>query len=205
MEKLIILLLIGLGSAVSSYIQKKREREAGNLENGLPPPRSTGPIGPPKSPGAPPPLAPWPVSPREWQEDLRRVLQGNPAQQSAAPPFVPPIAPNAAKKVTTRPTVITPQRARSNAAALARSKHFSATLLQSMAGYTRASQLSARVGARLHAVDMQTEKHKPASSLQRGLSASEIAQRWTHDRQAVREAFIASLIFAPPVGLKTSD
>src|SRR6185503_1715115 len=90
MEQLLILLVIGLGSLVSTYIQnkKKREAEARELEGRPTPPQ----------PSSQPPILGWPKGTRDWQEELRRMLQGQTAPPKQLPQQRPPQTPPPIKR-----------------------------------------------------------------------------------------------------------
>ena len=77
-------------------------------------------------------------------------------------------------------------------------------LKESKTAYSRAAQLSARVGTRMDSVDALTKAHQPAPFVRGHLrSGSAAIKRWTQSRENLREAFIASLVFAPPAGLRS--
>jgi hypothetical protein len=199
MEKLILLAIVLLGSAISSYFQNKKKREEEELERREPGPRTT---------SGEPPVPHWPKTGRDWQEELRRVLQGQPQpppsthRQSVPPKVPPPARPPTAPPAIVRTKVIL--RASSTTAEPSEGAvTFPSPLKQSVTAYARASELAGRVESRLQAVDAQTQGHKSVVPARRERpSGARIIRRWSRSRESLREAFIASLIFAPPVGLR---
>jgi hypothetical protein len=79
----------------------------------------------------------------------------------------------------------------------------SSPLTQSTTAYSRASQLASRVEQRLEAVDIRTKTHRETRVVPplRPAGAA-VMKNWTRNREQLRQAFIASLIFGPPAGLQ---
>ena len=190
MEKLIFLLLVVIGSAISTYFQNKKKREEEELEGRSPTPRK---------PSSEPPVPHWPKTGRDWQDELRRVLQGK-VEQPQPPPQKQTSAPTPPPVIRTK-IILAP----SPKAQVERSEgdiRFPSPFTQSTTAYARAAQLTGRVESRLAAIDAQTEKHRPAQVTRRpGSLSGTVLRRWTRSRQSLREAFIASLIFSPPAAL----
>ena len=69
---------------------------------------------------------------------------------------------------------------------------------------SRASQLSERVAQRMHDVDRRTTTHTPSvgAESRTRYHAATPGSAWLRDREKIREAFVASLIFAPPKSLE---
>src|SRR5262245_28878484 len=152
MEKLIVLAIVLLGSAISSYIQNKKKRQEEQLDKRTPSP----------TPAGAPPVPHWPRTGRDWQEELRRVLQGQfeppPTHQQTGPPKVAtPARSVAAPPPIVRTKVIIPTTVIKAAEPSEGDVNFPSPLKQSTTAYARASQLSGRVESRLQAVDAQTE------------------------------------------------
>ena len=181
---------------LSSYIQKKNKREA-ERRQGLP----GAPI--PRSGQATPPLTTWPKTAGDWHEHLRRILEGNvehslpapPPIQKSPPPIVRPV-PRVVKKTITK---YAPELSEGDAV-------FVSPLTQSGTTYDRASHLAERVSARMERIDQQTKTHKPrAEGRFQGRSGSANIIRLTQNRALLRDAFITSLIFSPPAGLRPAN
>ncbi len=192
MEKLIILLLFAAGSAISTYFQNKRKREE-EEELAQKPTRKAGGV---------PPVPHWPRTTRDWQEEVRRLLGGEMSPLNPPPraPASPPLSPTAPKKMPGPPGKPL-KAAKSPAQSIAPAAPN--PLKQSAAAYARAAALSSRVESRLEVVDALTRAHPASKPGRRSSSAaSNTVKRWTRDREALREAFIASLIFAPPAALR---
>ena len=184
MEQLIIFLLVALGSAISGYVQNKKKREA--ERSGHQPPSGEAPI------------PHWPKTPKDWQEELRRLLQGQNTQGQKPSAPAPPKLPTPTPAPVRRMAAPRAQPERSEGAVV-----FQNPLVQSSAAYQRASQLAGRVEQRLQAVDAQTTSHKPSPIVAAVRpSANAAMNRWTSNRESLREAFIASLIFSPPLALQ---
>src|SRR5262245_55592879 len=96
MEKLIFLAIVLVGSAISSYFQNKKKREEEELEKRTPRP----------TPSGAPPVPHWPRTGRDWQAELRRVLQGQIEPPATHQQTVPPkVAPTRAP-VTVPPPIV---------------------------------------------------------------------------------------------------
>jgi len=202
MEQLIIFLLFIVASIVSSIIQKKKkaqEEEAARLD--LERPLPTGPIGPAPSTGttATRPGNRWPRTAQEWQEQLRKMVEEN------APPVIKPVVikpvivsqqPSASQK---RPIVakILPSLEKSEG-----DLEFKSPLRESASAHQRASNLQSKVEERFRAVDQQTATHRPSSATRSAPQAHELVRRLRKRPTALREAFVASLIFSPPKSLE---
>jgi hypothetical protein len=195
MEKLIILLLFGLGTAISSYLQnrKKREEEARDAALGKPTPTA-------RTGSGEPPVPHWPKTSQDWQKELRRVLEERMNPRSELPPPLPqtrntPTAPpSPARPRTVIQTKVLPPAGPAQ------------TVLQrSTTIHARAAQLPANVAERMTAIEQQTQHARPAPVPARHTSspAATVVARWTRHRPSLREAFVASLIFSPPIGLQS--
>lgn len=210
MEQLIIFLLFVVGSIISSIIQHKKKQAEEQQQRELE--QSTR-----REPGQQPrpvkPQAKWPQTAADWQEQLRRMLEGE-STQSPTPPVIkpvllPPVA-GREQKPAPKPT----QRGRQTQpplkqeVILPREKaegdiEFASPLKTSSAHYERAARLHESVEQRLRAVAEQTSTHKPATPMQsRYRPHSQFVQRLRHNPRAIREAFIASIIFGPPKSME---
>jgi len=199
MEKLIILLLFGIGSAFVNWIQKKQQKEAERRDretDQAAPVRATGPR------AARPVAQNWPQNPTQWAEELRRLLDPN----AQPPPPVPTVRQN--PPGPKMPPVITRQRAPQPTPIPAERTEgdvvMQSPLKQSTTAYERAASLQQKVEARMKTIDEQTEKHfKRAVVVRRKTrTAAELAQGWRKNPQSVREALLASIILGKPQGLQ---
>ena len=178
MEQVVILILFVVGSIVSSILQNKKKREAEAEARGegdkLPPFGG--------------PLEQWPDRPPVWMEELRRLFD-----PQKAPPVVPPAA-------KAPPVLIPPARvARKPAPIVEKSEgdqQYASPFKSSDAAMAHASGLHERVRARMRSIDDAMHGPKPAVVPAR---AAAPITRWNRHPNALREAFIASLIFSPPV------
>lgn len=174
--------------------------------------------------------SPTPGQPLNWEEELKRLLEGKPPLDSTAgtpppppppivrrvPPPPPPLPVSVARESLptdhegkpSRESAVTPWQDVSLDTQPKPTKPL-ATLEHSTHAYQRASQLHETVATHLQRVDEQTEKHgKP-------LVATVIPRRAavTADARAVvallrhpataRQAMLASLVLAPPKGMES--
>jgi hypothetical protein len=201
MEQLIIFLLFVVASIVSSIIQKKKktEEEAATRRELPQRPGASPRPGPPAGP-ARPAVARWPRTALEWQEQLRKMVEEN------APPMIKPVI--VAEKRTTAPPPMRPAPA-----PLVRPVEiaegdvvFKSPLHESTSAYTRAANLQAKVEERLRAVDQRTATHRPAMPHRAAAHpASQVLRKLRRRPAALREAFIASLIFSTPKSLENGS
>jgi hypothetical protein len=198
MEQLIIFLLFVIGSIISSIVQHKKkkaeeqqQRELEELTR-----RPAGERRPPRP--ASPPQASWPKNAADWQEQLRRMLEGESAPPVIKPVLLPPELPPQKS-----PVVIHQQRQPVAREISEGDLVFKSPLTTSATNYERAANLHAAVQERMRTIGEQRVKHTPAIQ-DRGRSRphSTFVQRLKRNPRAIREAFIASIIFAPPRGME---
>ena len=204
MEQLIIFLLFVVGSLISAYVQKKKaqaeERQQRELEEMTS--RGRGSQAPPPPPRKAQPE--WPQSAGDWQEQLRRMLQGEtappPPPVIIKPVLLPPQKqtqqPTTSRKV---PPARVPQSSRPAHEKSEGDVEFQSPFKVSNAKYERASNIQKTVQARLRAASDQTTSHKPAVVIQRPRRGhADFLRRLRHNPFALREAFVTSLVFGPP-------
>jgi len=208
-----ILLLIVLGSAINEWLKKKKQtgkKDSSPTESDSQQPRDPATM--------PRPASPRPKATSDWEEQLRRLLDG---EMPVAKP--PPVAPPLIQPVIVQePKLAPPQRRVVAAAPVARTAplalsgpgtaeaaktvevHLQA-LKESAAAYQRASHLHEGVAEHLKRIEEMTEHHpgKVPTAHRPGFSA-EAAQTIALIRNphTVRKAMIASLIFGPPKTLE---
>lgn len=200
--KLILLLVFVIISALSSWMKKKQNRE--EEERPAPPARRPRPASiPPSEPrsGSPKPMS--------WEEELRRLLEGEvPATPSAPPPPVvvqsrhpapPPPLPEAAQHKHRSVFEVTEE---SSPMDVDVQPHFQPlrTLSESVQAYEQASHLDRKVQAHLREV---TERPIGTTSVQRKGSTSEAAAALAllRNPKSVRSAILVSMILGPPKAL----
>ena len=217
MEQLIIFLLLVVGSIISSIIQNKKkkaeEQQQRELEELTRTPRGQGHSQPPRMPARQPPHVPqssqpspapeasWPRTAADWQEQLRRMLEG----ESAPPVFKPVLLPPEPGPPQKPPVIVTPPkqpvaRERSQGPLVS-----TRPVRTSASTHERAANLQAAVKERKRALDEVKVKHTPvptSTERARPRAHSAFVQRLKRNPRAIREAFIASIIFAPPQGLE---
>jgi len=204
-----ILLVIALGSAANEWL-KKRKR-AGKTDSSPTESDSTRP---------PPPAHPVPTRPTatsHWEEELRRLLGGEPPvakPPTIAPPPVRPVIlqePESSSAHRRGVALVSPARtvapplagARIGEAEKAVAVHLPA-LAESISAYQRASHLHEGVAERLKRVAETTEHHpgKPPT-VHRSTFPAETAQiiALIRNPRTARQAVVASLVLGTPRGL----
>lgn len=200
MEQLIIFLLFVIGSIISSIVQHKKkkaeEQQQRELEELTQSPRG-GPVPPRK------PQMSWPRSTGDWQEQLRRMLEGE-----SPPPVIKPVLLPTTRKHSQ------PQQPRSSKSPSAPVRPdtsegelvFESPLKESTANYERASNLHSAVEKRMRAIRERTStRPQTAFNRARPKLQSDVVRRLRRSRTSIREAFIASLIFSAPKAMESSE
>jgi hypothetical protein len=201
-DKIWIILAIALGSIIVEWLKKRHPAgEPGStdeIETHLP---TT------STPSRPAEQRPAPTS--DWEEELRRLLSGKPPvtkpphvptpQPTAAPPPVRPV-------VIQAPRPVPPPVAGTVMAEAERSVEVQLpTLKESVTAYQRASHLQEQVIERLKHVEEMTERHLASVPTAHRQTVSPDTVRsiaLIRNRNTVRSAIIAALIFGPPKGLE---
>ena len=206
MDTLLTILFFIAAAGVSAWLKRKQGQEGEEpwtQEGHSPkPPRRTA------TPGTPP-VQPKTSRPVNWEEELRRLLEGD--QSSPPPPPVirreeperPELAP---PPLVTRPVMVPPPILRQEETSdegLGRPVHLP-TLEQSAQTYLHASQLDKRVGERLHQIDVKVGRHQPAPTPAARRMSPEAARAiaFLRDPISLRSALIASVILGPPKALE---
>jgi len=187
--------------AIFNWIKRRSEEppEAGSERQLSPPPRSTRP----SAGTAPPPVAPKPPTrKRDWEEELRRLLEGEttaPApDETHSAPAPPPLPPPPPVYSRPRPAPMQPvavEQERGLPVELA-------GLTASAQSYERASQLDVKVAEHLRAIASQVEQHKVMP--QGGIASMEVAETLAlvRDPRSLRSVIMASVILGPPKALQ---
>lgn len=216
-------------SGVSNWLKR---RQAERERSFVPQPKSgpgSGTAGDrPTRPAIPPPTAaPAPRPVLQWEEELRRLLEGDtePAPSKAPTPALPPVQAAPAAPPVQPPRTPTPQprdvrpthlpvptkspvRFPDSAGALDDSPAPAfqlATLAQSASAYGSASQLDEKAGVHLRDIDAQTVRHStPPAFVHSRLFRSHEAERviaQLRDPRTARQVVLASMILGPPRSL----
>jgi len=160
-----------------------------------------------------------------WEEELRKLLEGETAAQPPPPARTPPpiirrepapapppiivreVPRHAPPPLPTRVVVHQPQPviiADDDHEQHEGSGHL-ATLEEAANAYLRGSQLQEKVAERMHQVNTQTEQHRPtAVASHRSHQSPEVAAvvGLLRQPQTARQVVIASLILAPPKAME---
>jgi len=173
---------IVLGSMVANWLSKRRQEKEAERQSRENRPPST-------SPGKP-------AQDFDLEETLRRLMGEEPPPKPPAPPPVPrpvrrelPPEPTWVREMPTRPPRPTPSPIRPPALPVAQPLATDISMGEAeQDAAIRIAQLSEQAR---RAVAATTRKHSPRSPT-----------HWRNPR-TVREAFVASLVFAPPKGLES--
>lgn len=219
-----VMLAVVVISAISSWLQGRNKKEGqaepwgGEDDEAYRPQQRSG--------GSTP--APNPNQPLNWEEELKRLLEGKPPLDGTAgtpPPMPPPIV----RRVPSPPPVpqtvsresegideeslpsresSSPWRDTSLDSQPAPTKQL-AQLEQTTQAYQRATQLHETVAAHMRRVDDQTEKHgKPLASprlIRREVGSADARAVVALLRRpaTARQALLASFVLAPPKALES--
>ena len=191
MEQLVIFILFVVVSIISSIIQsrKKAQEEA----------RQRGEF-PPSVPRPERPVTHWPRNVGQWQEQLKRMLEEN------APPVIRPVIVPEKREAPSMPP---PKPAKAAAA----QPHFpgipaitdesEGPSIASVSAHEHVSNMYDRVKQRLRAAGRHQTTHRPRAVRQRAPVPT--LRRLTRNPAALRDAFVASLIFSPPKALELPE
>jgi len=208
MTKLIFIAIFVILSLLHSWWKKRQEEQENDPadRSGQPRPQP-GPRSAPGQPAPPPAMA----SPRNWEEELSRLLRGESAAPPAAPapprrpPPVPVPAP--AARASVRPSPRRPVRAPQPTTGSGSDPDMDKGLpvhlpglTQSAQAYLRASQLEFKVADRMRRVEQQVAAHKTVAVTRQVRPEIDQALRLLRDRQSQRAAFVAGVVFGPPRG-----
>lgn len=224
-ESLLILIVFVVLSALSNWMKKK----SGQTEEGVgdqphpttpPPSRTTRTI-------PVPPASAHPRKTTDWQEELRRLLEGELPAPPTPPVVVQPPPPAAGPPPIHRPqpgtatgrVAVESSRFAGSLASFARStaayqrasqvdesvaEHLDqrASLAESASAYQHASQLDQTVAGHLR--DVSSRPAQAAAIVRHRIDSAEITQTKAMFRHpaAARQAIIASIILSPPKGLE---
>ena len=217
-DKIWILVAIGIGSFIVEWLKKKKPPgETGSTDDVESRPSSTSTT---SRPGASQPAAT-----SDWEEELRRLLGGEPPvarppsvpkpQPTTVPPPIRPVVIQAPRPVPApSPVTGAPPVVRTIPPPLAGTVVTEArkrvevqlpTPKESVSAYQRASHLREQATARLKQVEEMTERHLASVPTAHRPTVSPDAARsiaLIRNRNTVRQAIVASLIFGAPKGLE---
>lgn len=193
MEQILFLIAVGVLSMLHSWWTKRNEKE---------PEQEDAP-----APGQPQRPAPKRPSPASWEEELRRLLEGDDEKPPSRPPPVvvpaprpsapPPLPSTSRPRVQTRPPVV--ESAGESDVGLPVQMP---SLEQSAQSFLRASQLEQRVAEHMRGVDARVSNPVVPAPVRRQSEAAKRAISLLRDRQSQRAAIVAGVILGPPKALE---
>lgn len=202
MEKIIFVIAIVVISMIHSWLQKRKG------EDETDPAPWPGPL--PRRPGAPPVNRPGAPSskPTNWEDELRRLLQGEDPEDSKPPVIVQP--PPLIAPAPMPATVPSGSRLRSRPAPGADTGGDldvglpirMPTLERSAQAFLRASNLEKRVAEHMRGVDAQVAAHVITEVKRRKSPDIQNAVALVRNPQSQRIAILAGVILGPPKALE---
>ena len=209
-ESLLIAVAFVLISVVANWLKKKR---GGEGEAEWPAEQNTLPIPRPRPPSQAPPQ-PAPSQPRDWEEELRRLLG---EEELAPPPPVPAsrpqpsAAPMPSPASVAKPIKLSPAPSPFEMPPLLQSISVEdspnlelshremelARMEESRAAHQRAARLQGQVAEQMQQVNELVSRHTHARQVSAAAEAAQVVAMLRHPRTA-RHAFVASLVFGPP-------
>ncbi len=208
METLLTILVLVLLSAASGWLKKRTEGQ--ETETGTPPQAPDRTVPPPRrSPPGGHTAEPRPAT-RSWEEELRRLLEGEPAPPPPPPPRpkAPPAAPaqpQPAPPVLRAPRTSPPAYSTPSARPeiLEVPALQMAELRESSTARQQAQRLKERAAGELRRAETELARNLARTHVAHRAALTEeiaAARTWLHNPQAARQAVIASVILGPPVG-----
>lgn len=229
-ESILFVVVLLLLSGISNWLQKRRQSNGEETPgrapeaDGLPAPPTIRRGVPTSRPN--PPTAPAPSS-RSWEEELRRLLEGEPPVITApppAPPTPPPPTPTGRPVTQARPVVVvTPVPPRPTPVPAPRPPQLPvvvsaeleggapavlARMEQSEAAMSRAGQLHADVARRLRRVDEMTARHEVRTVGDRVAVRSaeaRAARVLLQNPRTARQAIVASVLLGAPKAFESGS
>ncbi len=196
MEKLIVIAVIVVGSIIHSWIQRKQEEAA---EGAAPPEPPPGQPPRPRSSGTSnqPPRPAGSGGGLNWEEEMRRLLQGEgqrPPSRSPVPPPVPKPVPAAPPPVLARSSIPVPDEGTEMEVGLPVRP---VTFDQASSAHDRA-QIQSMVAQRMQDTASQVAAHVglKRQAVQSVRTAG--VRRLLRDRESQRNVILASIVLGPP-------
>jgi len=197
-EQLIFIAVVAVLSLLHAWWKKKQDAKEQAPDQQSEP-------WPGQQPGRRP--APPPSKAASWEEELRRLLQGEEPARPAPPPVIvqqtrpaPPPLPRTSRSVPApRPVFVEqvdPDMERGLPVKMP-------SLEKSAQAYLRASQLESRVAEHMHRVGQQVTMHSKLESKKETSPAIRQAVSLVRNRQSQRAAIIAGIILGPPKAMET--
>jgi hypothetical protein len=217
LDKFWIFVAIAIGSIIVEWLKKRKQ--PGETDTST----DTSDLRPPTTPTSSRQPAPLPGATSDWEEELRRLLGGEPTVARPPPvpapqPSPPPIRPVVIQAprpvlvptpVSGAPPIVKPIPPTLAGTAMAEAEKRVevqlSSLKESVTAYQRASHLQEQVMERLKHVEEMTERHAASAPTAHRPNVSADAVQTIaliRNRNTVRQVVIASLIFGTPKSLE---
>lgn len=198
-ESFLIFLLIAAGSAFFNWLKKRGEKteDWSNEEN-----RPGTPVD--RDYPAPPPLAPRREPTTNWEEELRRMLEGGSSQETPPPVQVPRPAPvyrPVPPPIATVKRTVTPVFVQEEEGPAIEPP----SLAKAKVGYERASHIEDNVASHFKHMAQHPVALTSTGFHMNRTPEIDRARTFLKNRASIREALIASIILSPPKALENSN
>ena len=190
MDTLITIVIFIAIAIVSSWLKKKQAPDESWPDQPAPP-----------LPGQPQRPAPPRPKPASWEEELRKLLEGDEPAQPPPPPVVvyekpkpvrpPPVAPRPVVPPRPAPVLVKDDEGVGLPVRLP-------SLTQSSQAYQRASQLDLKVAERLRQIGQQVTLHTAVQTTEVVSREILLAKSMLRNRDTLRSAIVASVILSSP-------
>jgi len=193
-NQLIFLLVVVVLSMLHSWWKKRKGEPETEAES------ESWPSRPPTAPPAGQPAQP-PSKAASWEEELRRLLQGEEPARPTPPQVVvqvPPPLPRVASRPAPRPIVIEKSDPDMEKGLPVKMP----SLEQSAQAFLSASQLESKVAAHMQRVDQQVTTHKKLGLKKQVAPEIRQAIGLVRNRQSQRAAVIAGIVLGPPKAME---
>ncbi len=197
MEKLIVIAVIVVGSIIHSWIQRKQEEAAAGSAPPEPSPGRTPRPPRPRASGTPAQPSRTGSGGTNWEEEMRRLLQGEGLRPSSRPPVPPPVpkgVPAAPPPVLARSAIPVPDEGTEMEVGLPVRP---VTFDQASSAHDRA-QIQSMVAQRMQDTASRVAAHVGLTSQAIQSARAAGVRQLLRDRETQRNVILASIILGPP-------
>lgn len=205
MEKLIFLVAVVVISLLHSWWQKRRGEGEAEADSGSPAWPTPSPRRPPVPPRQAPANRPQPPPAASWEDELRRLLQGEEPARPAAPPVVIQTAPPPLPKpVVVRPAPVPRMVSESRSDVdmdTGLSRH-GPSMQESAQAFLHGGMPAADVARHMQQAHPHLATHQTVSLKKHSSPEIRQAVSLVRDRQSQRAAILAGIILGPPKAME---